>query len=211
MTTDDIFADISNRAPIVPVLVVEDVAHAAPLANALADGGAVAVEVTLRTASAIECIKHMKAARSSLLVGAGTVLSEGDIDACAKAGADFLVTPGTPPALAEALVEYGLPSCPGVSTAGESLNLYEMGFDHQKFFPAEASGGVGFLRALSGPLQNISFMPTGGVSIENMQSYLQLPNVFAVGGSWIAQSELVLDNQYEVITSRMSAALKKVC
>lgn len=207
MTHAQFFSEISKQAPIVPVLVVEDEAHAVPLAQALSDGGALAIEVTLRTQSAIRCIELMKTACPALKVGAGTVLSEGDIDACVKVGADFLVTPGTSLALAEALLDYGIASCPGAGTASEALTLYEMGFDHLKFFPAGASGGVDFLKSLAGPLRNIAFMPTGGVTPANMSSYLGLPNVFAVGGSWLAPPDLVSNGKFEEITRNMKAAL----
>lgn len=202
-----IFPCISSKAPIVPVLVVEDPANAAPLAKALEAGGAVAIEVTLRTDEAVACLAEMKAACPDLYVGAGTVLTEGDIDACVKVGVDFIVTPGTSKQLADLLLDSGVPTCPGVSTAGEALTLYEMGFDHQKFFPASAAGGPAFVKALSGPLRNISFMPTGGVSADNMNEYLSLPNVFAVGGSWLAPAGLVKKGAFNEITSRMQAAI----
>lgn len=204
----DIFSIISDKAPVVPVLVVEDPAKAAPLAKALEDGGAVAVEVTLRTDEAVACLAEMKAACPSLLVGAGTVLTEGDIDACAKVGVDFIVTPGTSRTLAEALLESGIPTCPGVSTAGEALTMYEMGFDHQKFFPAAAAGGPAFVKALGGPLRNISFMPTGGISADNMNDYLKLENVFAVGGSWLAPANLVNEKTFDEITKRTKLAAR---
>jgi len=205
--SEQIFADLANKAPIVPVLVVEDRANAAPLAEALQKGGALAIEVTLRTAEALGCIEDMKAACPSLIVGAGTVLSEGDLDACAKVGTDFVVTPGTPASLAQALLEYGIPACPGIATASEAMALYDMGFAYQKFFPAEAAGGAKYLKALSGPLQNISFMPTGGVSPANVNDYLSLKNVFAVGGSWLAPADLVKDGNFDEIPRRTSDAL----
>ena len=202
-----LFSEISTKAPVVPVLVVEKEAHAAPLAMALYEGGAVAVEVTLRTQAALLCIEEMKKACPELLVGAGTVMTESDIDACLKAGVDFIVTPGMTPTLTEALLKCPVPVCPGMNTPGEAMRLYEMGFDHQNFFPAGASGGILFLKALSGPMQSISFMPTGGVTSENMADYLDLPNVFAVGGSWIAPLRLLDEGRFEDISSRMKDAL----
>ena len=208
--SDDIFAAISAKAPIVPVLVVDDTAHAAPLARALQNGGALAVEVTLRTEAALKVIAAMKAACPSLLVGAGTVLTEGDVDACVKAGTDFIVTPGTSPALIEALLDCPVPICPGVNTPSEAMTLLDMGFAYQKFFPAGASGGAPFLKALSGPLKAISFMPTGGVSEANMNDYLGLPNVFAVGGSWLAPADLLAKGGFDEIGARTRQAIESV-
>ena len=185
---EHMFASIA-AAPIVPVLVIEDLAAAIPLAEAFAKCGLAAIEVTLRTAQAIEIITAMKAAAPQLYIGAGTVLNEGDLDAAQKAGADFVVTPGTTPELIAALLDSGMPALPGISTASEALHLYELGFQRQKFFPAEANGGAAYLKALSGPMPNISFMPTGGVTTANLTRYLELPNVFAIGGTWIAKPD----------------------
>lgn len=175
-----------HGAPIVPVLTVTQVEHAAPLANALLSGGLKSAEVTLRTPVALEVISVMKDAAPDLIVGAGTICSEGDVDAALKAGADFLVSPGAGPELLKALAYHDGVILPGVSTASEAMARFEQGYGVQKFFPAEASGGANFLKALAGPLPHIDFMPTGGVKPHNARDYLDLPNVIAAGGTWIA-------------------------
>lgn len=209
MTDQETVSRAISDAPIVPVIVIDDATKAGPLAAALAAGGMSAVEVTLRTEAALEAISAMKAAVPSLLVGAGTVLNEGDIDACVKAGVDFLVSPGSTPSLLDAMIDTGLLSLPGVSTASEALTLYEAGFARMKFFPAEAAGGAPFLKALSSPLPNISFMPTGGITPITVTSYLQLPNVFAVGGSWVVSKQDLLEENWQSIQAKASQSLKE--
>ena len=180
------FRNALAEAPIVPVLTVENVADAAPLAAALKAGGLASAEVTLRTPAGLEVITEMKAAEPSLVVGAGTILTEGDVDAALKAGSDFLVTPGCSPELLKALAYHDGVILPGVATVSEAMSRFEEGFGVLKFFPAELSGGADFLKALSGPLPHIDFMPTGGVKPGNARRYLDLPNVIAAGGTWIA-------------------------
>lgn len=186
MITMTTFRNQLADAPIVPVVTVEEVAHAAPLIAALQAGGLSGAEVTLRTPAGLEVIREMKQAAPDMLIGAGTVLSEGDVDAALKAGADFLVTPGAGNELLQALSHHDGVILPGVSTASEAMSRFEMGFGVLKFFPAEACGGVNFLKALSGPLPHIDFMPTGGIKPHNARDYLALPNVIAAGGTWIA-------------------------
>lgn len=186
MITMAAFRNGMADAPIVPVLTVEDVAHAAPLAAALKAGGLGSAEVTLRTAAGLDVITEMKAAEPSLLVGAGTILTEGDVDAALKAGADFLVTPGASAELLKALAYHDGVILPGVATTSEAMSRFEEGYGVLKFFPAEAAGGVNFLKALGGPLPHIDFMPTGGLKPHNVRDYLGLPNVIAAGGTWIA-------------------------
>ncbi len=210
MTNQETVKQAMADAPIVPVLVVNSVDDAEPLARALVAGGMTAVEVTLRTGEAIKVIEAMKAAHQTLLVGAGTVLNEGDIDACLKAGADFLVSPGSTPSLLEAMLESGLTSMPGVSTASEAMSLYEAGFDRVKFFPAEAAGGAPFVKSLSSPLPNISFMPTGGISLSNVSDYLSLPNVYAVGGSWVVSKDNLASKNWAAITETAKQSLAAV-
>ena len=195
-----------HRAPVVPVLTVQDAETAGPLAEALARGGLTAIEVTLRTPAALDAIKEMKRAAPSLLVGAGTILSEGDVDAAAKAGADFLVTPGLSPALASALIERDLIALPGVSTASEAMARFEEGFALLKFFPAEAAGGLAFLKALNGPLPHLDFMPTGGITPQSAPDYLAMPNVLAVGGSWIASGSDIAKSDWVAIEDKAHAA-----
>ena len=175
-----------HGAPIVPVLTVTKVEHAAPLAAALMNGGLRSAEVTLRTPVALEVISEMKKTAPDLVVGAGTICSEGDVDAALKAGADFLVSPGAGPELLKALSYHDGVILPGVSTASEAMARFEQGYGVQKFFPAEAAGGANFLKSLAGPLPHIDFMPTGGVKPHNAMDYLNLPNVIAAGGTWIA-------------------------
>lgn len=208
MTNQETVSRAMASAPIVPVIVIDDAAKAGPLASALASGGMTAVEVTLRTPAALEAIAAMKAAQPNLLVGAGTVLNEGDIDACMKAGVDFLVSPGSTPSLLDAMIDTDLLSLPGVSTASEALTLYEAGFARMKFFPAEAAGGAPFLKSLSAPLPNISFMPTGGVNRANVTNYVQLPNVFAVGGSWIVSKQDLANDNWDGIRDMAEQSLK---
>ncbi|MEM6556491.1 MAG: bifunctional 4-hydroxy-2-oxoglutarate aldolase/2-dehydro-3-deoxy-phosphogluconate aldolase [Pseudomonadota bacterium] len=180
------FREALHGAPIVPVLTVPKVEHAAPLATALLSGGLKSAEVTMRTPVALEVITEMKAAAPDLVVGAGTICSEGDVDAALKAGADFLVSPGAGPDLLKALAYHDGVILPGVSTASEAMARFEQGYGVQKFFPAEAAGGANFLKSLAGPLPHIDFMPTGGVKPHNAMDYLSLPNVLAAGGTWIA-------------------------
>lgn len=205
-TMSDFLAAIA-RAPIVPVLTVETVEEAAPLADALMRGGLTTLEVTLRTPAALEALTEMKSAAPDLLVGAGTILSEGDIDAAMKAGADFLVTPGLSPSLAAAVIEQDTVTLPGVSTASEAMTRFDEGFAFLKFFPAEAAGGVPFLKSLAGPLSHLDFMPTGGITAALAKTYLSLPNVPAIGGSWMAPTADVEARAWDKITYSATAAL----
>lgn len=184
-------ADLMRRARqagVVPVLTVNDAAGAVPLARALAAGGLDVMEITLRTEAALEAIAAIAKSDVDCIIGAGTILTEGDVDAAGKAGAQFLVTPGTPASLIPSLLDYPGPVIPGVSTVGEAMTLHEAGFGVLKFFPAEPAGGAPFLKALAGPLPDMSFMPTGGIRLDTLGGYLALPNVLAVGGSWIASA-----------------------
>lgn len=208
MTDQQRMFDAIKAAPIVPVLVVDSIEAAGPLAGTFAKSGLSSVEVTLRTPLALEIISEMKSTAPQLYVGAGTVLNEGDLDAAQKVGADFVVTPGTTPELLSAILDSGLAAIPGVSTASEALTLYEMGFQKQNFFPAEANGGAPYLKAIGGPLPNISFMPTGGVTTANLTRYLELPNVFAIGGTWIARPDNIKSKSWSKIGDAASDALK---
>lgn len=182
--------DFCNRAPVVPVLVIDDVNAARPLAEALIEGGLPALEVTLRTPAALECIRIMADVPGGV-VGAGTVLSAEHVQAVKQAGARFAVSPGATDALLDAALKNDLPLLPGAATASEAMRLFSQGIDIQKFFPAEAAGGAALLKSLASPLPDISFCPTGGVSLKNARDYLELPNVLCVGGSWVAPAELV--------------------
>ncbi|SDG39331.1 bifunctional 4-hydroxy-2-oxoglutarate aldolase/2-dehydro-3-deoxy-phosphogluconate aldolase [Sulfitobacter delicatus] len=182
--------EICALAPIVPVLVIEDATHARALAEALVAGGLPALEVTLRTPAALEAISAM-AEVSGGHVGAGTLVTPDDVRAAKRAGATFGVSPGATDALIAACEEEDLPLLPGAATASEAMQLLARGYDMLKFFPAEASGGAPALKAISAPLPQITFCPTGGVSPGNAESYLSLPNVLCAGGSWVAPKGLI--------------------
>ncbi|ARC88589.1 bifunctional 4-hydroxy-2-oxoglutarate aldolase/2-dehydro-3-deoxy-phosphogluconate aldolase [Rhodovulum sp. MB263] len=206
----EITEEICRRAPIIPVLVIEDAKLARPLAEALVAGGLPVLEVTLRTPAALDAIREMADVAGSI-VGAGTLLTPGDVDAAMAAGARFGVSPGTTPALLDAARAGDLPLLPGAATASEAMALLERGYTVQKFFPAEAAGGAPALKALAGPLQQIRFCPTGGVSPANAASYLSLPNVICAGGSWVAPKDKLEARDWEAITAlaREAAALPR--
>lgn len=182
--------EICARAPIVPVLVIHDVAHARPLAEALVAGGLPALEVTLRTPVALEAIRIMAEVPGGI-VGAGTLVTPDDVRAAREAGALFGVSPGSTPRLLDACEAEDLPTLPGAATATEAMMLLERGYDMLKFFPAKASGGAPALKGIGAPLPQITFCPTGGVSTKNASSYLSLSNVLCAGGSWVAPVDLM--------------------
>ena len=182
--------EICELAPIVPVLVVHEVVHARPLAEALVAGGLPALEVTLRTPAALDVISEMAKVEGGV-VGAGTLLTPDDVKAAKDAGAQFGVSPGATDKLLDAAEAEGLPMLAGAATASEAMALLERGYSMLKFFPAEASGGAPALKSLASPLPQISFCPTGGVSPSNAESYLSLPNVVCAGGSWVAPIDMV--------------------
>ncbi|MEY8832374.1 bifunctional 4-hydroxy-2-oxoglutarate aldolase/2-dehydro-3-deoxy-phosphogluconate aldolase [Phaeobacter italicus] len=197
--------EICNLAPIVPVLVVHDVAHARPLAEALVAGGLPALEVTLRTPAALEVIAEMAKVKGGV-VGAGTLVTPDDVTRAIAAGAQFGVSPGATDSLLDACEAQGLPMLPGAATASEAMRLLARGYDMLKFFPAEASGGAPALNAIGAPLPQISFCPTGGVSPDNAHSYLSLSNVVCAGGSWVAPSKLVEAGDWDAIRDLARAA-----
>lgn len=201
---------ILDAASVIPVLIVEDAASAAPLARALAEGGLRVVELTLRTPAALEAMRVMQDAAPELIVGMGTVRTGEDARRAADAGAAFLVSPGLTPHLARAMLDTGLPCLPGVATAGEAMQAVEAGFAALKFFPAEPAGGIAYLKALAGPLPDIRFCPTGGISRERAADYLALKNVACCGGSWIATSEQMATGDWRAITenARFAASLE---
>lgn len=182
--------EICSLAPIVPVLVVKNTAHARPLAEALVAGGLPALEVTLRTPAALDVIREMSQVPGGV-VGAGTLVTPEDVRNAKVAGATFGVSPGATDALIAACEAEDLPLLAGAATASEAMRLLERGYDMLKFFPAEASGGAPALKAIGAPLPQIAFCPTGGVSPQNAQTYLELPNVLCAGGSWVAPADLV--------------------
>lgn len=182
--------EICAMAPVMPVLVVEDAAHARPLAEALVAGGLPALEVTLRTGAALDVIREMAQVKGGV-VGAGTLITPKDAEAAKESGAQFGVSPGATDALLDACEAIGLPLLPGAATATEAMRLLARGYGMLKFFPAEASGGAPALKAIGAPLPQISFCPTGGISPANAGTYLSLPNVVCAGGSWVAPADLV--------------------
>jgi 2-dehydro-3-deoxyphosphogluconate aldolase/(4S)-4-hydroxy-2-oxoglutarate aldolase len=193
-------------APVVPVVTVERARDAGPLARALLAGGLPVLEVTLRTPAALDAVRAIVAEVPDVIVGVGTVLDPSDVARAVKAGAEFLVTPGTPADLALALREAGVPAMPGCATVTEAMTLAAMGFPVLKFFPAEPSGGVRWLRSVSEPLPHVRFCPTGGIDAGNAAAYLALPNVVAVGGSWVAPSQAIAAGDFEGIAARARTA-----
>ncbi|WP_405839457.1 bifunctional 4-hydroxy-2-oxoglutarate aldolase/2-dehydro-3-deoxy-phosphogluconate aldolase [Streptomyces sp. NBC_01518] len=178
-------------APVLPVVAIEDVADAVPLARALVAGGLPAIEVTLRTPVALEALRAIAGEVPGAVVGAGTVVTPGQVKECVEAGARFLVSPGWTELLLEAMQGAGVPFLPGVSTTSEVVALLERGVREMKFFPAQASGGTAYLKALAGPLPQARFCPTGGIGVDSAPEYLALPNVGCVGGSWMIPGDAV--------------------
>lgn len=196
---------LCRSSPVIPVLVIESVDEAAPLALALREGGLPVLEVTLRTPAALDAISAM-ARVPGVRVGAGTVLSAHDAARAKAAGADFAVAPGATPGLIAASVAQELPLMPGAATASEVMTLQERGYSMLKFFPAEAAGGTRMLSALTGPLPRVRFCPTGGIAAEGAPDYLRLRNVVCVGGSWIAPPQMVAARDWQGITALARAA-----
>jgi 2-dehydro-3-deoxyphosphogluconate aldolase/(4S)-4-hydroxy-2-oxoglutarate aldolase len=175
---------IMRTSPVIPVLVIEDAAHARPIAEALVAGGLRVLEVTLRTAAALDVIREMKAVEGAI-VGAGTVLNEADLRASIDAGAEFIVSPGLTEPLGKAAVASGIPFLPGTANAGDIMRGLDLGLGHFKFFPASTSGGLPALKALAGPFGGVKFCPTGGISLETAPDWLAAEPVLCVGGSWV--------------------------
>lgn len=198
---------ICQLAPVVPVIVVKDIAHARPLAEALVAGGLPALEVTLRSDCALDAIRVMAEVEGGV-VGAGTLLTPEDVKAAKAAGAKFGVSPGATPRLLEACAAAGLPLLPGAATASEVMALLERGYTVQKFFPAETNGGAPALKSLGGPLPQVSFCPTGGVSLKNAPDYLKLANTLCVGGSWVAPDAMVQSGDWAGITQLAREAVE---
>jgi 2-dehydro-3-deoxyphosphogluconate aldolase/(4S)-4-hydroxy-2-oxoglutarate aldolase len=189
-----------DRVPVIPVVVLHDVAHAVPVAEALVEGGVPVIELTLRTPDALRCIEQIATHVPDILVGAGTIVTPQQAHDALGAGAQFLVSPGTTDNLLDAMQETGLPHLPGASTVAEILRLLERGYSELKFFPAEVSGGVGFLKAVGAPLPQVRFCPTGGITEASASSYLALPNVGCVGGSWLTPADALRDHDWTRIT-----------
>lgn len=198
-------AAIAALAPVVPVLTIERQADAVPLARALVRGGLRVLEITLRTGVALEALRAIAGEVPEVVVGAGTVLNGRQLEQARQAGARFAVSPGCTPALATAAAASGLPFLPGVQTVTEAMALAERGFGLLKFFPADVAGGLGWLRAVSAPLADLRFCPTGGIGPDNAPAYLSLANVACVGGSWVAPKDAVAVQDWTRI-ERLAAA-----
>ncbi|MEU9863753.1 bifunctional 4-hydroxy-2-oxoglutarate aldolase/2-dehydro-3-deoxy-phosphogluconate aldolase [Streptomyces sp. NPDC047971] len=192
---------VLDLAPVVPVVVIEDAADAVPLARALVAGGLPAIEVTLRTPAALDAIRAIASEVPGAVVGAGTVISAAAVADAVAAGSRFLVSPGWTESLLEAMGSSGVPFLPGVSTASEVVALVERGVREMKFFPAEAAGGVPYLRSLSGPLPQARFCPTGGISPASAPAYLALPNVGCVGGTWMLPADALASRDWARVES----------
>jgi 2-dehydro-3-deoxyphosphogluconate aldolase/(4S)-4-hydroxy-2-oxoglutarate aldolase len=193
-------------APVVAVVVIDELAHAVPLARALVSGGIKAIEVTLRTPVALDAIRAIVAEVEGAIAGAGTLLAPKDLRAAEDAGARFGVSPGTTPALLDAADASALPYLPGAATTTEAMRLFERGYRFQKFFPATPAGGPEFLRSLASPLPGIRFCPTGGITAATARDWLGLPNVICVGGSWMCAAQLVHAGNWPAIEKLAVAA-----
>lgn len=195
-----------SRAPVIPVLTIERTADAVPLARALVAGGLPVIEVTLRTKAALDAIKAIAVEVPDCIVGVGTVTRAADIAPAIAAGAKYLVSPGTPADLADALAAASAPVLPGCATVSEAMALVARGFTLLKFFPAEASGGLAWLKSVAAPLPDVKFCPTGGIDPRNAAAYLACPNVLAVGGSWVAPKDKLAAQDFTAITALARAA-----
>jgi len=196
--------EIMNSSPIVPVMVINNVEHAVPLAKALVKGGITTLEITLRTEAALESITRIKAEVPEATVGAGTIINIDTLNKAIAAGAEFIVSPGTTDAMIDAAIATGVPLLPGVANPSEAMRLLEKGITEMKFFPAEAAGGIPMLKSIGAPIPQITFCPTGGVNQKNVKDYYKLSNVACVGGSWMCAANLVEAENWDEIT-RLSA------
>jgi 2-dehydro-3-deoxyphosphogluconate aldolase / (4S)-4-hydroxy-2-oxoglutarate aldolase len=198
--------DALNKAPVVPVMVIDDVKQAVPLARALVAGGLPVLEITLRTEAAMDCIKAIVAEVEGAIVGAGTVLTPQQLRNCERIGCQFAVSPGSTGKLLGEAEDRGIALLPGGVTASECMALLEWGYTIQKFFPAEPAGGAAYLSSLASPLPQVKFCPTGGITPELAPKYLKLPNVITIGGSWMAPKSLVASGDWGKIEALARAA-----
>ncbi|MGE3284503.1 MAG: bifunctional 4-hydroxy-2-oxoglutarate aldolase/2-dehydro-3-deoxy-phosphogluconate aldolase [Pseudonocardia sp.] len=194
-----------SLSPVIPVVVLDDAADAVPLAGALLDGGVPVMEITLRTPAALASIAAVADAVPAMTVGAGTLTTPSEVGDAVAAGARFLVSPGSPARLVDAMLATGLPALPGVATATEALALLDRGVTAMKFFPAGPAGGPRYLAALAGPLPQVRFCPTGGIGPGDVEVYLSLPNVACVGGSWLAPRDVVRRRDWAEVSARCAA------
>lgn len=195
-----------SLVPVVPVVVIDDLAHAVPVARALVEGGLPVIELTLRTPVALDAIRAIAAEVPEILVGAGTVVTRGSAKLAVEAGAQFLVSPGATPGLLDAMASSGVPFLPGTATVSEALAVLEAGFTEMKFFPAEASGGAAYLSSIASPLPAARFCPTGGITAASAPSYLALPNVGCVGGSWLTPRDALAAGDWDRVRALAAEA-----
>ncbi|OFC71869.1 bifunctional 4-hydroxy-2-oxoglutarate aldolase/2-dehydro-3-deoxy-phosphogluconate aldolase [Alteromonas confluentis] len=202
MTTNTNYtpAEIFAAGPVVPVLVIKDLDSAVPLAKALIAGGIKVLEVTLRTPVALEVIRKIADEVPEAIIGAGTVTNAQQLKQVVEAGAKFAISPGLTEALLEAGKGYDIPLIPGISSISDLMTAKDAGYDHLKFFPAEASGGVKALKSIGGPFPDVTFCPTGGIGPANYNDYLSLSNVACVGGSWVAPDDAIESGNWDAIT-----------
>ena len=199
---------LMRTAPVIPVLTIDKVEDAIPLAQALVAGGLPVLEVTLRTHTALEAIAAIAKAVPDAIIGAGTIRSADQAKQALEAGSQFLVSPGTTPQLIRCFQSLQIPVLPGCSTASEAMHLAEEGFHCLKFFPAEAAGGIPFLKSLSAPLPDLRFCPTGGIDLQKAPSWLALPNVLCVGGSWVTPADALKEKNWVKIEQLADNASK---
>lgn len=200
-------ADVFSQGPVVPVLVIENVEDAVPLAKALMEGGIRVLEVTLRTAAALSVIEKIATELPEAYIGAGTVTNRDQLKAVTDAGAKFAISPGLTADLLAAGKEGTIPLIPGVSNISDLMKAKDAGYDHLKFFPAEAAGGVKALKSIGGPFPDVTFCPTGGIGPNNFKDYLALSNVRCVGGSWVAPNEAIENKEWHILTELAKQAI----
>ncbi len=202
--------EVLQISPIVPVVVIENIKDAVPLAQSLIEGGIQIIEVTLRSSCALEAIELIAKNVPKMRVGAGTILNPTQLEQAQNRGAEFLISPGLTIKLLEYAKKKDMPLIPGVSSSSEVMQALELGYNALKFFPAEYCGGVKLLNAFNGPFKGVKFCPTGGISADNMHSYLNLENVLCVGGSWLTPKNLIQNKEWDKITEicKRSLALR---
>lgn len=203
--------DLATHGPVIPVIVIRNIEDAVPMAQALVDGGVRVLEITLRTPVALKCMEAIAGGVPGAIVGAGTVRSVADARAAKDAGCAFAVSPGYTAAIGQACREIGLPLLPGVATAGEVMQANADGYYFLKFFPATAAGGIPMLQAMAGPFPDVTFCPTGGITVETAPHFLALPNVAVCGGSWLTPTDAVAGRDWPRITrlARQAGALRR--
>ncbi|WP_231202494.1 bifunctional 4-hydroxy-2-oxoglutarate aldolase/2-dehydro-3-deoxy-phosphogluconate aldolase [Helicobacter pylori] len=206
----DKIIEVLQISPIVPVVVVENIKDAVPLAQSLIEGGIHIIEVTLRSSCALEAIELIAKNVPKMRVGAGTILNPTQLEQAQNRGAEFLISPGLTIKLLEYAKKKDKPLIPGISSSSEVMQALELGYNALKFFPAEYCGGVKLLNAFNGPFKGVKFCPTGGISADNMRSYLNLENVLCVGGSWLTPKNLIQNKEWDKITEicKRSLALR---